>query len=440
METQIYMIFNAIINCTMLEYLPFGVLQFKYKFNKYYALAGIVLLDFILTLPRTIDGADPHLPTIIIMVIYPPVFAILLFKDPLWKKLLATVGFYIFVMYPLEFVTFFVMKIFWGGSFFEDVYAHNGLYYAGLTLNNYFYFIIMVLLVLGWKRFIDKKKTPHTPVYLAVIFYHSVLFLLWLRIAPVHSTTELWPGLIFEIFGYGIAILIFSFFNQMEQKLETEEKIAALYRQRDFEKEYVKASAQHLEQMKQFQNDCSLQIKKLHEAVQQPDYQTHTRQLLTQSQDKINASRQALYSRHPLINALLSVKKELASQNDIKMEIHCTHSENIGIADIDLCSVLGNLLDNAIEACEKIEKENRKIVIDIDDRSGFMIIKVTNSITPQTSKIKRIGFTTKEDTENHGIGLRMVERICVKYEGRLIFTPLENVISVSAILKKDNNL
>ena len=192
--------------------------------------------------------------------------------------------------------------------------------------------------------------------------------------------------------------------------------------------------------MKQFQNDCSLQIKKLHEAVQQPDYQTHTRQLLTQSQDKINASRQTLYSRHPLINALLSVKKELAAQNDIEMELHCTHSEDIGVADIDLCSVLGNLLDNAIEACEKLEAKDRKIVINIDERSGFLIIKVTNSITPQTSKIKRIGFTTKEDAENHGIGLRMVERICVKYEGRLIFTPLENVLSVSAILKKDNNL
>lgn len=441
MEQKVYLIINAIINCIMLEYLPFGVLQFKYKFNKYYALTGIVLLDVILTLPRTIGGADPHLPTIIIMVIYPPIFAILLFKNPLWKKMLATVGFYIFVMYPLEFVTFFFMDIFWGGSYFEDVYAHNDLYYAGLTLNNIFYFIIMVLLILGWRRFIDKKKNPQTPVYLAVVFYQSILFMLWLRVAPVHfhSTTLRWMGLFFELFGFAIAILIFYFFNQMEQQLETEEKMAALYRQKDFEKEYIEASAQHLEQMKQFQNDCALQIKELHEAVKQPNYQIHTRQLLDQSQNRINSSRQTVYSLHPLLNALLSVKKDLATQKNIPMEIHCTHSSDIGIADIDLCSVLGNLLDNAIEACEQITQEERKITVDINERSGFLIINITNSINSQTPEIKRIGFTSKEDRQNHGLGLRMVERICSGHEGRLLFAPSENVMKISAILKKNDN-
>lgn len=191
--------------------------------------------------------------------------------------------------------------------------------------------------------------------------------------------------------------------------------------------------------MKQLHNDFALQIKELHEAVKQPDYQTRTRHLLDQSQDKIKASRQTVHSLHPLINALLSVKKELAAHKNIEMEIHCTHSADIGVTDIDLCSILGNLLDNAIEACEHIKQGERKIIADINEQSGFFIIKITNSITAQTPKINRIGFTSKNDSENHGFGLRMVERICLKHEGRLLFTPSENTMNVSAILKKNCN-
>lgn len=438
MELKIFLLLDGLINSIMLEYPPFGVLKYKRRFNKYIALAAIVLLDTIIILPRTFGDAGPSMLNTIITCSHPIIWVILLFDEPLWKKLAVTVGYNIFVMLPLEFVSMILMYFFWGGNFFNDVYARNDVYLAGRTLNNMLYFITLIFVVLLWRRFVDKKKDRHTPVYISIALYQTVLMLLWIRIASDYSSITKWIGFVLEVFGFIVDLILFYFFSQMEQQLETEEKLAALYRQRDFEKEYYEASSQHLDQMKQMHQDFSSQIHELHEAVQQPDYKNNMTQILARSQSKIEASRKTVYSLHPIINALLCVKEEHANSIGIPMEIHCTHSSEIAIADIDICSVLGNLLDNAIEACEKIESPDRKITVDIHEKAGFLIVKISNTITEQTPTIKKIGFTSKSDRENHGLGLRMVERICSKYDGSLIFVPSENkdTISISAVLRK----
>lgn len=232
-------------------------------------------------------------------------------------------------------------------------------------------------------------------------------------------------------------LILFYFFEQMEQRLETEEQLAALYRQRDIEQEYYEASRQHLEQMKKIHQEYTARIRALHVAVREPEYQDKVKLLLEDSQKKIEKSRQSVYSMHPVINALLCVKQELAESKGITMEIHCIHSAVIGIADIEICSILGNLLDNAIEACEKLENANRRIVADIYEKAGFLIIKISNSITEDTPGIKQVGFTSKLDRENHGLGLQMVERICSKHEGNLVISPSSDTMEVSAILRQN---
>lgn len=189
MELKIFMLLNGIINSVMLEYFPFAVLKFKYKFNKYYIMAFAVFLDTIITLPRFIGDSGPTLLSSILTCGHPVIWCILFFEDPLWKKLAACVGFNLVVMYPLEFFTMFIMKIFWGGNFFEDVYAKNNIYLAGLTLNNMFYFITLIVIILLWRRIVDKKKVPQMPVYLAIAIYQTILSALWIRVAVDYSMT-----------------------------------------------------------------------------------------------------------------------------------------------------------------------------------------------------------------------------------------------------------
>lgn len=86
-----------------------------------------------------------------------------------------------------------------------------------------------------------------------------------------------------------------------------------------------------------------------------------------------------------------------------------------GISSEDLCTILSNLIDNAIEACEKVAGR-KKIEIESGEANGFLILSVSNpTVNGANPKFR----TTKKDKLNHGIGLKNVERAIKKYNGKL---------------------
>lgn len=437
METNFFLFINFIISSMVLNLPPFVLLKFKYNFNKYYAYVAIVLFDILISLPKTLGGMGPTMLHTVVTCTIPIIWSILLFQDSLWRRIIVPVGFTICVIFPLEFITMFFMYYFWDSIALVDIYINNDIYFAGSILNTLLYYITEIFIILLWKRFIDKKKISHAYIYIIIALYQSILFVLWLRIPKNNFYLTMLGGLLLETFGILINLMFFYIFNQMQEKLATEEKLTALYRQRDFEKEYYKASQQHLKQMQHLQKKFISHIRELRAAINQPNNEKNIQQIIAQSQIEINSNKHFFYSSHPVINALLTVKQNLAENRNITMEIHCTHSSDIGITDVDICSVLGNLLDNALEACDKTEQIDKKVSVDISEKAGFFIIKVANSITSHTPKFKGIGYTSKADTENHGLGLRMVERICSKYDGKLILSPSQETMYVSAILQKN---
>ena len=95
--------------------------------------------------------------------------------------------------------------------------------------------------------------------------------------------------------------------------------------------------------------------------------------------------------------------------------------------------ILGNLLDNAIEASSKVEN-NRTIDIRIKYKNDILFIYVNNSfdgsIVYEGEKIK----TTKKNKENHGIGLNNIEKILKKYDGTMKVYHTENRFHVDILM------
>jgi sensor histidine kinase YesM len=85
------------------------------------------------------------------------------------------------------------------------------------------------------------------------------------------------------------------------------------------------------------------------------------------------------------------------------------------VEDYDLVTILGNLLDNALESAEK--SENREISLSIDYRNTYDVLIITNScdVSPTTSHEKLL--TTKSDKKLHGIGIKSVMKTLKKYNG-----------------------
>lgn len=141
------------------------------------------------------------------------------------------------------------------------------------------------------------------------------------------------------------------------------------------------------------------------------------------------------FCEHKMVDMVLHHKTSLMKEKDIDYRVEDYVREDIGIEDVDLVTLLFNILDNAIEGCEKIEGQ-KYIYIKIYEKYRCCYLEVINSKDPNVdhSDLK----TTKEDTMNHGIGISIIKNIVKKYDGDVLFEDNKETFRVKLFLKIDS--
>ncbi len=118
-----------------------------------------------------------------------------------------------------------------------------------------------------------------------------------------------------------------------------------------------------------------------------------------------------------MVDAILNSKLSLAMRQDIDINVKATVPEELQVADIDLCVIIGNLMDNAMEAAIKLPNpKDRFIRVYIREMKGQLYISITNSMEGKATKSGLEYISTKLG-KNHGFGLKRVDSIVNKYGG-----------------------
>ena len=117
------------------------------------------------------------------------------------------------------------------------------------------------------------------------------------------------------------------------------------------------------------------------------------------------------------VDSLLNYKLQRAKETLNIVETGISIPEKLMLRSFDLNVVLGNLLDNAIEAACQTEEKKLKIAIKLE--KGILFIHICNSCQGIAEGKVQCLKTTKEDVSNHGIGLYNVRRIIEKYHGEM---------------------
>lgn len=135
-------------------------------------------------------------------------------------------------------------------------------------------------------------------------------------------------------------------------------------------------------------------------------------------------------SGNPIIDALLQSKLHLAKEKKIKLNLQIKHAGEIKVDELELAIVLGNALDNAIEAVEKVPDKDKKYInlnlMSTDDRISMT---VTNPVKDDinTEKLK----TTKPDKRNHGFGTQSIRTVAHRYDGVAEFKCEDKMFTVN---------
>ena len=127
---------------------------------------------------------------------------------------------------------------------------------------------------------------------------------------------------------------------------------------------------------------------------------------------------QTIWTGVDVVDVIINSKIEKMKEKGIAYEINAEFPQNINIMPHDICTILANLLDNAIEATSKLQN-SRSISLTIRKINHFLMIKVSNSCIENKEEFIQYPETTKENKELHGWGLPSVMDAVEKYNGTL---------------------
>ena len=118
-----------------------------------------------------------------------------------------------------------------------------------------------------------------------------------------------------------------------------------------------------------------------------------------------------------IADALLTDKLHRAKQSNALISFEGA-IPNSALLPTDLCVLLGNTIDNAIEACEKLPEEfERNIAVECNCSSGFLFLTIRNPIHKPVDIVDNRVTTTKKDNALHGFGISSLHKVAKKYDG-----------------------
>lgn len=330
------------------------------------------------------------------------------YLGPVWRRLLAVVLVY-FGMTTADLVLLLVMHIFkidW--MVFWDKGSTISVVFVGIGMS--ISIVVIAIIAYVWRKLFYKGEKVKYFGFFMIYMLGYVVSIAYSQLQIWNyqlSVKALWPILTSMICEIALLSIIFS---QSEKDAIEMKLIEGKQRERLEEIHYKEIIRRRKEMLKISMNNRIFidNIFKFLKQGMMQDAENELNIILHQ----IQSTKEYPYCEIPVINALLSEKQKVCNDYKIVLQTEIHLSEKVDIQMMDLCSVFGNLTDNAIRACRKIKKEiknNDEIVICIiaEIRNNYLIIKCENpTLTEPGLK-----------PEGTGYGLKILRGIAEKYHG-----------------------
>lgn len=216
---------------------------------------------------------------------------------------------------------------------------------------------------------------------------------------------------------------------------------------------YIKTQREHFEYLenldsktKKFRHDFKNHINVLRLLINNERY-SEAKAYLEEFSKKTTEIIFKYSTGNKLVDAIFNEKLNVFFEKDIYFDkdrleiiIEGSFSDNINITDFDICTIFSNVLDNIFEALMRInnDKVNLIIKINIKCEKEFCLVEILNSSEPFKDNV----LTSKEDYEEHGIGMGNIRETLEKYSGsiELTYDEKREIAIANIFFKAYNNI
>ncbi|WP_243279130.1 sensor histidine kinase [Romboutsia sp. 1001713B170131_170501_G6] len=214
-------------------------------------------------------------------------------------------------------------------------------------------------------------------------------------------------------------ILIFIFINSVKSEKEKAKKELA-NEKLDMQYKYFLIVKESQEKMKRIYHDMNNHMENIKSLKNSSE---DVNKYINNIEDEVKETKNIYNTGNVLLDIIFHEKSKICIENGIDFNVGIDFSKCEFIEMIDISSIFSNLIDNAIEACNKIDDNNieKYIIIKSTFIKGYYVVRCENSKTNKVIIKNNKIFTSKKDKFFHGIGLESIKSSIKKYNGELKF-------------------
>lgn len=215
--------------------------------------------------------------------------------------------------------------------------------------------------------------------------------------------------------------------NEIKTKLLLSEQKANLYKQN------IISSNSQIETIKLLKHDMKNNILCIDALIEEENYD-EAHNICHSLTNKYTSIGTIVNTENYLLNAVLNVEIEKAKSYEIPVKLSITNDLKMFKNSSDIISLIGNILDNAISYLSKNKVKNNEINFSTGYEGSYSIIKCRNNILDSVLFNNPSLKTDKEDKDNHGKGITIINSIAHKYNGDVIIKERNKEFIITVIL------
>lgn len=275
---------------------------------------------------------------------------------------------------------------------------------------------------------------------LVIIQFSVILVQLAFSVLVINNTYSIFKGISLTTIGYisgavqilGVISMLFLIINLLE--LTKKES------QYETQSAYIETLDELFTTVRSERHDIINHLQTIY-GFNQLGYTSEVQNYLDELLEGSILSNEFIVTGHPALTALIYIKSGVARSNDIKFQVVVEEKiDTLGIPSFEINNILGNLINNALDAAMLLDKDKRIVNINIGTDSNHYIFKVSNHGHIKDDLIQKItqkGFSVKGG-DHLGLGLYICKTLIKKYGGYMDIVNTDNqMIEFSVFFPKD---
>lgn len=275
---------------------------------------------------------------------------------------------------------------------------------------------------------------------LGFMFFSYHLFMLS---AKSQDKIDLWVSVVAFLILLVVMSLIFVMYIKLLDAYEVKRRSDLIRLELDLYMEHMKEQETGMTEFRKFRHDLKHKLVYISELFKNREYEKLESYMEELADLKYMDGWSAANTGNSFVDTLINSKYMTAKKNGIDFRLKLDIPYDIPFDYADLCVLLGNALDNAIEANLDLETQNPYIDLKIKYDLGNLLIFLENSFDGNIEKDDKGRIVTrKTDKMNHGLGLNSIQSILMRYNGYMNVDITENVYKLTMIMysQKENKL